>query len=108
MRTTAKHPQPGALTERYVHAATRRLGDDQRDDVAMELRAGVADRVDSLRADDPTLTQGQAEYAALVELGDRLRLRGRGSGGGAVSRRDAAAVGPPTAGHSHPRQHRRA
>lgn len=75
MQTTdpTKVPHRGAqdtLTERYVHAATRRLGEDQRDDVALELRSDVADRVDSMRADDPTLTQEQAEHAALVELGD--------------------------------------
>lgn len=62
------------LTARYVHAATRGLDEDQRDDVALELRAGVADRVDSLRAADPSLAPEAAEYAALTELGDPDRL----------------------------------
>lgn len=69
-RTTRKHPAPGTLTQRYVHAATRRLGDDQRDDVALELRAGIADRVDSMRSADPSLAESDAEHAALLELGD--------------------------------------
>lgn len=58
------------LTDRYVHAATRRLADDQRDDVAMELRAGIADRIEALRAENPILDEEAAEHAALVELGD--------------------------------------
>ncbi|QCX28361.1 hypothetical protein [Nocardioides jishulii] len=58
------------LTDRYVHAATRRLGEDQRDDVALELRAGIADRVEALRAENPILDEESAEHAALVELGD--------------------------------------
>lgn len=70
MRTTRRHTPTASLAERYVHAATRRLGDDQREDVALELRAGIADRVDSLQAEDPTLSPEAAERAALVELGD--------------------------------------
>lgn len=70
MRTIRRHTPTGTLAERYVHAATRRLGDDQRDDVALELRAGIADRIDSLQAEDPTVSPEAAERAALVELGD--------------------------------------
>ncbi|WP_162598710.1 permease prefix domain 1-containing protein [Nocardioides gilvus] len=62
------------LTERYVHAATRRLGDDQRDDVALELRSDIADRVEALCASEPSLSTEKAEEAALIELGDPGRL----------------------------------
>jgi len=62
------------LTERYVYAATRRLPDDQRADVAAELRGSIADRVDSLLAERPGLDVAGAEHAALVELGDPDRL----------------------------------
>jgi len=71
------------LTDRYVHAATRQLPEDQRADVADELRASIADRVDSLQASGALtgaeltragLTGEQAEYAALVELGDPDRM----------------------------------
>ena len=36
-----------SLTDRYVHAVTRTLPEDQRADVADELRASIADRVES-------------------------------------------------------------
>lgn len=65
---------PGDLTARYVHAATRRLPEEQRDDVARELGADIADRVDALLAQDPTLTESTAERVALVELGDPRAL----------------------------------
>lgn len=67
--TTTTTTKP-TLTDRYVHAATRRLGEDQRDDVALELRAGIADRIEALRAGNPILDEESAEHAALVELGD--------------------------------------
>lgn len=57
------------LTDRYVWAVTRHLPDDQRDDIAEELRATVADMVDA--TDEPPEA---AERAALVELGDPRRL----------------------------------
>lgn len=61
-----------SLTDRYVHAVTRELPQDSRDEVGRELRATVADMVEA-RADlDPT----QAEREALVELGDPVRLAG--------------------------------
>lgn len=69
-----------SLTDRYVYAATRRLGDDQRDDVALELRGDVADRVDALQSDDPTLTHEAAETRALMDLGDPDRLSAQYSG----------------------------
>jgi hypothetical protein len=69
-------PKPGepGLSDRYVHAATRRLPEDQRADVADELRGNIADRIESLRARRPELSAGDAEYAALEELGDPDRM----------------------------------
>lgn len=67
------------LTDRYVHAATRHLPEDQRADVGDELRGSIADRVDSLRASSG-LTGEQAEYAAIEELGDPDRLAAGYSG----------------------------
>ena len=58
------------LTERYVRAATRRLPEDQRVDIGEELRASIGDRVDTMRVERPDLTDEQAEYVALEELGD--------------------------------------
>ena len=78
--TTDPTARPGALTtepsltDRYVHAATRRLSDDQRDDVALELRASIEDRVEARLDTDPSLTRATAEREALVELGDPDRL----------------------------------
>ena len=69
-----------SLAERYVHAATRRLPEEQRDDVADELRASIGDRVDALLHDRPGLTPQQAEYAALEELGEPERLSAGYSG----------------------------
>lgn len=87
VRTTHQTPTPpdpggaaGPLTERYVHAATRRLGDDQRDDVAMELRGDIADRVEALQASAPALSAEEAERTALLELGDPDRLAASYSG----------------------------
>jgi hypothetical protein len=73
-------PAPGSrtrtdsLAERYVAAATRRLPEDQRGDVAAELRGSIADRIESLSDTRPDLTPAEAEYAALVELGDPALL----------------------------------
>lgn len=66
------------LTEKYVHAVTRSLPDDQRSDVADELRATIADRIDSLRLD--ALDHEQAEYAAIAELDDPMRMAAGYSG----------------------------
>jgi len=62
-----------------VHAAIRNLPEDQRDDVGDELRGSIADRVDSLRASSD-LSDEQAEYAAVEELGDPDRLAAGYSG----------------------------
>lgn len=61
-------PRPSILTERYLHAVTRRLPEAQRDDVAEELRASIADRAEALR--EAGLASVPAERAALEELGD--------------------------------------
>lgn len=79
MHTTNPTPDPAngaqdTLTERYIHAVTRQLGEDQRDDVALELRSDIADRIEALCAIDPILSHEDAENAALVELGDPDRL----------------------------------
>jgi len=63
-----------SLTEKYVYAATRGLPEEQRDDVADELRATIADRVDSLLATEPELGPDDAEYAAIAELDDPARM----------------------------------
>ena len=76
LHTTAR----GTLAERYVHAATRRLPEDQRADVAEELRASIADRADALVEGRPGISREEAEHAALVELGDPARLAADYSG----------------------------
>ncbi len=62
------------LADRYVHAATRRLPEDQRHDVADELRGNIADRVESFHEERPGIDAAGAEHAVLVELGDPDRL----------------------------------
>lgn len=69
-----------SLTDRYVHAATRTLPEEQRSDVAQELEADIADRVDAVLAGQPGLTTEEAEHQALVELGDPDRLAAGYSG----------------------------
>ena len=60
------------MTDRYVAAALKGVHDDQRQDVAAELRGSIADAVDARTAqgDAPEA----AERAVLVELGDPMRL----------------------------------
>lgn len=60
---------PDALAERYVHAVTRRLPGDTRDDVARELRGTIADMVDA-RGDSSPVTVRDV----LLELGDPAEL----------------------------------
>jgi hypothetical protein len=79
MRTSPYTPSPGATTEpalaeRYVHAVTRRLPEEQRADVADELRGSIGDRVESLLAGRPELDEAAAERVALEELGDPALL----------------------------------
>jgi hypothetical protein len=68
------------LADRYVHAATRGLSGDQREDVAHELRASIADRVESLHVEHRGISAAQAELTALVELGEPDRLAASYSG----------------------------
>ena len=74
--TTDHHERAAApsLAERYVHAATRTLPEEQRADVADELRGSISDRVDALLVERAGLTPAEAEYAALEELGEPERL----------------------------------
>jgi hypothetical protein len=82
MTTDHRERSSGApsLSDRYVHAATRWLAEDQRDDVADELRGSIGDRVEALLDERPGLTAEQAEYAALEELGEPERMAAGYSG----------------------------
>ncbi|GAA2010085.1 permease prefix domain 1-containing protein [Microbacterium ulmi] len=60
------------LTDRYVLAVVRAVPEKQRDDVAAELRASIADQIDA-RVDDGQ-PQDAAERAVLTELGDPAKL----------------------------------
>ncbi|WP_432248442.1 HAAS signaling domain-containing protein [Streptomyces sanyensis] len=72
------------LTERYVHEVVRRLPADQRQDIAQELRATIADTVDGRAGADPRA----AEREVLIELGDPVRYAAR------YTDRPAAFIGP--------------
>ncbi|WP_329521554.1 HAAS signaling domain-containing protein [Spirillospora sp. NBC_01491] len=61
------------LTERYVHEVARRIPADQRDDVADELRATIADTIEARESSDPDA----AEREVLTEMGDPFRLAAR-------------------------------
>ncbi|MGV9287549.1 HAAS signaling domain-containing protein [Streptomyces sp. NPDC003719] len=74
----------GVLTERYVHEVVRRLPADQRDDMAQELRATIADTIDG-RGDDDLAA---AEREVLSELGDPVRYAAR------YTERPLALIGP--------------
>lgn len=67
-----------SLTDRYVAAALKGVQADQREDVAAELRASIADAV------EVRTSQGEnsddAERAVLLELGDPTRLAAGYSG----------------------------
>ncbi|GAA4912498.1 hypothetical protein LX16_2382 [Stackebrandtia albiflava] len=71
------------LTERYVREVVKRLPADQRDDVADELRATIADTVDA-HGGDPAA----AEHAVLTDMGDPIRLAAR------YADRPVALIGP--------------
>lgn len=66
------------LTQRYVHAAMAGLPQAQRDDVAQELNASVADAIDDLMAGG--LSREAAERQALEDLGDPAVLSERFGG----------------------------
>jgi hypothetical protein len=65
-----------ALTDRYVWAVLRAVPAPQRTELEPEVRALVADAIDS-RAGDPALGPDAAERAALTELGDPAVLAAR-------------------------------
>ncbi|WP_101787676.1 HAAS signaling domain-containing protein [Nonomuraea indica] len=75
---------PTTLTERYVHEVVRRIPADQRDDVAAELRATIADTIDARDPDG----RGAAEREVLTEMGDPIRLAAR------YADRPLALIGP--------------
>lgn len=68
------------LTDRYVHAATRRLSDDQRTDVALELRASIEDGIEARMEADDLLARELAEHLTISELGDPDRLSAQYTG----------------------------
>ncbi|MFF9869904.1 HAAS signaling domain-containing protein [Streptomyces sp. NPDC013953] len=74
----------GTLADRYVDEVVRHIPAGQRDDVAAELRATIADTVEARG----TVGQEAAERAVLTELGDPLRLAAR------YADRPLALIGP--------------
>lgn len=62
-----RRTRKASLTERYVHAVVRDLPEDQRNDLARELRSTIADMVEADLADGTSYDD--AERAALVQLG---------------------------------------
>ncbi len=60
------------LTERYVDAATRSVPENQREDLAAELRASIDDQVEA-RVEQGE-SRADAERAVLTELGDPDKL----------------------------------
>lgn len=67
-----------SLTDRYVAAALVGVHDDQRADVAAELRVSIADAIDARTQDGDA--DDAAERAVLTELGDPTRLAAEYSG----------------------------
>ncbi|HLR86195.1 MAG TPA: hypothetical protein VK059_14665 [Nocardioidaceae bacterium] len=61
------------LTDRYVAEVVRRIPADQREDVAVELNATIADTVDAHESED----RASAERAVIADLGDPIRLAAR-------------------------------
>ena len=66
--TTRAATSKATLTDRYVDAVIRTIGEKQREDVAAELRASIADQIEA-RIDDGE-TPEDAERAVLTALGD--------------------------------------
>ncbi|MDN5852051.1 MAG: hypothetical protein L0K86_04240 [Actinomycetia bacterium] len=72
------------LTDRYVAEVARRIPADQRDDVAAELNATIADTIDAHESDD----LASAERTVIADLGDPIRLAAR------YADRPLALIGP--------------
>lgn len=70
-----------SLTDRYVHAVTAHLPEDQRADIAAELRGTIEDTV---AAAPPGTDPSAAEHAALLTLGDPSTLAASYRGVGRV------------------------
>jgi hypothetical protein len=79
------------LTQRYVDVAVSGVPQSQRDDVAAELRASLADAVDDLTAQG--VQPDEAEVRALTDLGDPAALAERFGG------RPRHLIGPAYFGH---------
>ncbi|CCK30440.1 hypothetical protein BN159_6061 [Streptomyces davaonensis JCM 4913] len=62
-----------SLTDRYVHEVVRRLPAEHRGDIALELRATIADTAEGRNPADPRA----AEREVLSELGDPVRYAAR-------------------------------
>jgi hypothetical protein len=75
MTPTPSTATTSTLTDRYVGSTLRSLPARQRPDIERELRASIADAVDTRveAGDDPA----EAEHAVLTELGDPARLAAR-------------------------------
>lgn len=81
---TAPTAPANTLTERYIQEVVRRIPADQRDDVADELRATIADTVEAREDESPEA----AERAVITEMGDPIRLAAR------YADRPLALIGP--------------
>lgn len=79
-RSARRGRRGGSPTERYVYAATRRVSEDQREDVALELRTSIEDGIEARTSADPLLTPDEAEHLTLVELGDPDQLSAQYTG----------------------------
>ncbi|MCX4098627.1 permease prefix domain 1-containing protein [Nocardia sp. alder85J] len=63
------------LTDRYVHVAVAHIPRQRRRDTERELRSAIADDIDARLAGGESAAR--AEYAALRELGDPIRMAAR-------------------------------
>src|SRR5690606_7305232 len=72
--TDTRNPKSGTLTDRYVYAVIRSLPESQRADIERELRASIADAIET-RIEAGEAPEA-AERATLTELGDPMRLAG--------------------------------
>lgn len=62
------------LTDRYITATTAKVSEDQRDDVAAELREAIGDSIDAAMDSDPSMQPDQAERDVLNAMGDPEKL----------------------------------
>lgn len=62
------------LADRYIAATTAKLAEDQREDVAAQLREAIGDSVDAAIESDHSLAADQAERQVLNAMGDPEKL----------------------------------